>query len=142
MLDEHPLPAQRWTGRSVLLTLVGFFGVVFAVNGVMIYEALSTLSGVDTDSAYQAGRMYEREVAMAKAQDERRWQVDAKVTPTRDGTRLDIFAHDGAGQPLGGMDASVVLERPTDRRLDRYVTLVGDGAGGFHGSAPVVAGQW
>ena len=51
---------------------------MFAVNGVMVHEALSTLSGVDTDSAYQAGRMYEHEVAMAKAQDARQWRVEAK----------------------------------------------------------------
>ena len=142
MPNKNPLHARRWTGRSVLLTLIGFFGVVFAVNGVMIYEALSTMSGLDTDSAYQAGRMYEHEVAMAKAQDERRWQVDAKVTPTPDGARLDIVARDADGRPLGGMDASAVLQRPTDRRLDRDVTLVGDGAGGFHGAAAVTAGQW
>ena len=53
---------RRWTGWTVLITLLGFFGVIFAVNGVMIYAALSTLSGTETDSAYQAGLQYEREV--------------------------------------------------------------------------------
>ena len=48
-------PPRRWTGWTVLFALLGFFGVIFAVNGLMVYEALSTLSGVDTDSAYQAG---------------------------------------------------------------------------------------
>jgi nitrogen fixation protein FixH len=130
------------TGRTVLLWLLAFFGVVFAVNGVMIHEALSTLSGVDTDSAYQAGLQYEREVALAKAQDARHWRVDAKVTPAANGARLDITAHDAAGRPLSGLDAAAIFERPTDRRLDEDVALVADGAGRFHGSAALAAGQW
>jgi nitrogen fixation protein FixH len=43
----------------VLVYLLTFFGVVTGVNGVMIYEALSTMRGVDTESTYQAGRMFE-----------------------------------------------------------------------------------
>jgi len=78
---------RRWTGLTVLLALLGFFGVVFAVNGVMIFAALSTLTGVDTASAYQAGRMFEHDVAMAHAQDARHWQVDAKVIVIADSAR-------------------------------------------------------
>jgi len=134
--------SRPWTGWTVLFTLLGFFGLVFAANGVLVHEALSTLSGVDTDSAYQAGRQYEREVALARAQDARQWRVDAKVTPAADGARLDIVARDAAGQPLSGMDASALFERPTDRRLDREVALVEDGGGRFHGNAALAAGQW
>jgi nitrogen fixation protein FixH len=142
--DEMEIgPASpRWTGWRVLLALLGFFGVIFAVNGVMIYEALSTLTGVDTDSAYQAGLMYEQSVAMAKAQDARHWRVDAKLTPSSDGERLDVSARDAKGEPLAGMQASAMFERPTDQRLDRSVVLVEDAAGRFHGDADVAAGQW
>jgi nitrogen fixation protein FixH len=135
-------PPRQLSGWMVLLYLVAFFSVIFAVNGVMIYEALSTLSGVDTDSAYQAGRMFEQDVAMAKAQDARHWRVDATVTPAPDGARLNVTARDAAGQPLGGMEASAVFERPTDRRMDRSVDMVEDAAGRFHGNAAVAAGQW
>jgi nitrogen fixation protein FixH len=134
--------SRQWTGWTVLITLLGFFGVIFAVNGVMIYAALSTLTGVDTDSAYQAGLRYEQEVAQAKAQDARHWQVDAKLTPSAAGERVDLSARDAAGHPLSGMDAAVTFERPTDRRLDRSVVLVEDAAGRFHGIAELAAGQW
>jgi len=133
---------RRWTGRTVLITLLGFFGVTFAVNGALIYAALSTLTGVDTDSAYQAGLKFEQEVAEAAAQDARHWQVDAKLAHSPAGERVDLSARDAGGQPLAGMDASVIFERQTDRRLDRRVVLVEDAAGRFHGSAEVAAGQW
>lgn len=133
---------RRWTGWTILLVLFGFFGTVFAVNGVMIYEALSTLSGVDTDSAYQAGLQFEQEVAAAKAQDARRWRVDAKLTPSAGGELVEVSARDAAGQPLGGMQASALFERPTDRRLDRNVELIETAAGRYRGNAEVAAGQW
>ena len=133
---------RRLTGRMVLFYLAAFFGVVMSVNGVMIYEALSTLTGVDTDSAYQAGRMFERDVAMVKAQDARHWRVDAQVTPSPDGTGLEVIARDEAGRPLTGMQASAAFLRPTDRRLDRDIALVEDSPGQFRGNAEIVAGQW
>jgi nitrogen fixation protein FixH len=147
--DANAEPATRdvtrrrgLSGWMVLLYLVGFFGTVMGVNGVLVYEALSTMSGVDTESAYQAGRMFEQQVAMAKAQDARHWRVDARLTPASNGARLDLSAIDAKGQPLGGMDAVAVFERPTDRRLDRSIDLIEDAAGRFHGNADIVPGQW
>jgi len=130
------------TGGMVLLYIVVFFSVVMSVNGVMIYEALSTMTGVDTDSAYQAGRMFERDVAMAKAQDSRHWHVNAQITPSSSGARLEVAAHDESGRPLTGMQASAAFQRPTDRRMDRDVELVEDSPGKFSGSAEIIAGQW
>ncbi len=132
----------RLTGWMVLLYLLTFFGVVVGVNSVMIYEALSTMRGVDTESAYQAGRMFEQDVAMLKAQDARHWQVDAKLTPTPDGTRLDLVARDEAGRVLTGMAASVNFERPTDRGLDCKIALTEDLPGRFHGKTALMPGQW
>ena len=134
---------RRWTGWTVLLTLLGFFGVVFAINGVMIFAAISTMRGLDTESAYQAGRMFERDVAMAKAQDARQWQVDAKVTTTPGGgRRLDVVARDASGRPLGGLALSAVFERPTDRRLDQAVAVAEVSPGTFYGNSGLAAGQW
>jgi len=135
-------PPRQWTGRTVFGCLLGFFGVVFAVNGVMVHQALSTFGGRETESSYQAGRMFAHETAMARAQDARQWHVDAKVTPAADDARLDIDARDAAGRPLTGIDAAATFERPTDRRMDRDVALTESAPGHFHGSIDIPAGQW
>ena len=132
----------RLTGWVVLFYLLSFFGVVTGVNGVMIYAALSTMRGVDTESAYQAGRMFEQDVAMLKSQDARHWQVDAKLTPAPDGTGLELVARDDAGHVLTGMTASASFERPTDRGLDRNVALTENSAGQYYGKAQLIPGQW
>ncbi len=127
----------------VLVILLAFFGVVFGANGVLVHKALSTFGGVETDSSYRAGQLFEREVAMAKAQAAQHWQVEAKVTPAADGSALlDIAARDGAGLALAGMDATATFERPTDRRLDRSVAVSEDTPGHFRGRAALSAGQW
>ena len=86
--------------------------------------------------------MFEHEVAMARAQDARQWHVDAKVTPSVDGARLDIDARDAAGRPLAGIDATATFERPTDRRMDRVVAVSETQPGRFHGNVEIPAGQW
>jgi nitrogen fixation protein FixH len=125
---------RELTGRMVLVCFLAFFGVVFGVNGVMVHEALSTFSGVETESSYQAGQMFEHDVAMAKAQDEQHWQIDAKVTHAADGNaHLDVLTR---------MDATATFERPTDRRLDRRVAVSESAPGHFSGSAAISPGQW
>ena len=144
--DASAAPAGRpreITGWTLLGLMVAFFAVVVGVNGFMAREAISTFGGVDTESSYRAGQVFEREVAMARAQEAQRWQVEAKVTPAADGTALlDILARDASGAPLAGITATALLARPTDRRLDRTVAVTEDGAGRFRGSAAIAPGQW
>jgi nitrogen fixation protein FixH len=137
-------PERKLTGGMVLAGLIAFFGVIFAANGVLVHEALSTFGGVETESSYRAGQTFERDVAMAKAQDERHWQVDAALLPADTGaTLIDVRARDAAGAPLSGVDATITLERPTDRRLDHAVAVRQDAPGHFLGDADKVpAGQW
>jgi nitrogen fixation protein FixH len=134
---------RQLTGRMVLTMILAFFAVIIGVNAFMAHEALSTFRGVDADSAYKAGQLFEHEVALAKAQDAQHWQVDAKVAPAADGTAvLEIAALDASGAPLSGMTATVVFARPTDRHLDRTMTVSEDGPGHYRGAVAIESGQW
>jgi nitrogen fixation protein FixH len=131
------------TGSMVLGLMVGFFAIIFAMNAFMAREAISTFGGVETESSYRAGQTFERDVAMAKAQDAQHWQVDAKVTPAAGGGAvLDIVARDATGLPLPGLVATALFARPTDRRLDHSMAVSETAPGHFHGSAEIPAGQW
>jgi nitrogen fixation protein FixH len=134
----HPRPL---TGRTVLFCLLGFFGVVVLVNAIMIRAAVSTFGGVETASSYQAGLAFARDAAAARAQDERHWQVKANVRAAADSVVVEIDARDAAGRPLTGLEASVVLHHPTDRRADQVVAVNEGAAGHFRGTAVRFAGQ-
>src|ERR1019366_7315779 len=105
-MQAVPLAKQKQarilTGRHVLQWLVAFFGIVFAVNGVLVRAAISTFGGVETTSSYKAGLQFGHEVAVAERQDSLHWQVSGKLT--RDGAGqavLDVTARDAQGALLG-----------------------------------------
>jgi nitrogen fixation protein FixH len=126
----------------VLAGFVAFFAVVFGVNGIMTYAAISTFGGLETESSYRAGLAFGREIATAHAQDARHWNVSAQATRNGDAIVLELSARDAAGLPVPNLDATATLEHPTDRRADHAVPLAGTGAGRFQGTTTAAAGQW
>src|SRR5579864_5277589 len=142
---NRPLASPKpLSGRFVLLTLLGFFGVVFAVNFLMMKLAIDTLPGTEVDSAYSASLGYEKEIAAARDQNMRNWQVDAHIQRGLDGdAMLQIEARDNGGVPISGLKFLGRLERPTDQRADRPVELAEVGIGIYRGIASsIAAGQW
>lgn len=136
-------PAKEVTGRTVLVWLVAFFGIVAAANAVMIRAAVSTFGGLETESSYQAGLAFAREAADARAQDALHWRVDARLSPARDGaTNVVVDARDAAGRPLRGLAAAARLVHPADQRDDQVVSLRETQPGEFRGAAAAAAGQW
>lgn len=131
------------TGRTVLIWLVGFFGLVFLINGIMADAAISTFGGVETQSSYKAGQTFEHEVALAKAQDALHWKVDGKLNLDRVGEAvLDMTVRDAEGQPVGGLTADARLWHPADSRRDHVIPMRKTGPGAFHGEARAESGRW
>jgi nitrogen fixation protein FixH len=134
---------RELTGRHVLLWLIGFFGLIFVVNAVLVRAATSTFGGLETQSSYKAGLMFESEVARAERQQALRWHVDGKLTRDREGEAvLDISVRDAQGAPVTGLSADATLAHPADARLDHVIHLSRIGAGAFHGETRGHAGQW
>ena len=135
-------PAKELTGRKVLALLVAFFGVVMLVNFAMMKAAISTFGGVDTKSSYEAGRVFEGEVAKAAAQAARDWQVSEHLTPSGKDQILSIDLHDATGAPVTGVDVTAKLAHPIDERNDVAFSLAETGPGLYRGQAAVAAGVW
>jgi nitrogen fixation protein FixH len=131
------------TGRTVLLWLVGFFAVVFAVNGVLVQAATSTFRGMETGSSYKAGLLFKADVESAQRQDNLHWQVDGKLLRGRAGEAvLEFSARDTKGAALTGLTAAARLAHPADAGLDRTMELKTAGAGMFRGETDAQPGQW
>jgi nitrogen fixation protein FixH len=131
-------------GRTVLWSLLGFFGVVIGANMVMTTLAIRTMPGLDVESPYIAGLKYNAEIEAAREQAARAWQVVSHVERDPEGRAVvTVEARDRDGAPLTGLAMSVRLARPADKRADRIVALTEGGGGGYRGEAvAVVAGVW
>ena len=138
-------PAKRpLTGRTVLLCLLGFFGVVIGINAVMMALAIGTMPGLETEKPYQAGIGYNAEIAAARAQATRRWKVVSHIDRDASGRAVvRVEARDRDGAPLTRLALTVRLARPTDQRADRIISLTEREGGVYLGEAADVApGLW
>lgn len=134
---------RRLTGRGVLLWLLAFFGITFAVNGAFIYFAVSTFPGVEVASSYKAGQQFEGEFTAGKAQAERAWTVDAAVRPAGDDASVEIHLRDKAGADLHGLDVRVRLTHTVDPNHDHSASLPEIASGTYRAVLPSVkAGMW
>jgi nitrogen fixation protein FixH len=126
----------------VLVALVAFFAAVAGVNVVMIWAAMSTFGGVETESSYQAGLAFARETAAVAAQDALHWQVKAKVSREVGATLVEVVAADAAARRVSGLQASARLVHPNDGRADHVIVLNEGAPGQFRGHSGPLAGQW
>jgi nitrogen fixation protein FixH len=134
---------RELTGRHVLLWIVGFFGAVFIVNAVMVKAATSTFGGLETQSSYKAGLMFESEIAKAERQEALHWRVNGTLARNKAAEAvLDLTVADAQGLPVDGLSVSARLVHPADSRLDRTVALLATCVGGFHGEESASPGQW
>ncbi len=114
------------TGWHVLAGFVVFFGIVFGVNGYMVYGALSTFDGIETEGAYQKGRAYNH---LLERMDEQRalgWRTALSTTALPgDGhrTRLTIDFRDAEGKPVHDLSVHGTFWRPVAAGADADAML-------------------
>lgn len=146
MMDQPRRAAQNpkeLTGRFVLFCFLGFFGVVIAMNTVLIRAATTTFGGVETPNAYKTGLAFNREIAAARAQEARHWSVDANlIRGSRGDANVTVTVRDGNGSPPSTVDFVARLAHPADRRRDLPIAMRPFGPGVFTGTVHAEPGQW
>jgi nitrogen fixation protein FixH len=127
-------------GRHALMVVLGFFGVVFLVNGVMIYSALSTHTGLVANEPYRKGLHYNERIEADERQARLGWSDSVEIG--RDGRVTFLVSHHD-GRPVTGLQVEAVLVRPSTNRHDIKLKLA-ESAPGRYGTqtAPLGEGSW
>lgn len=141
---------ERKPGWWYPYIFVAAFMVVVSVNGVLIYSATSTFTGLETENHYEKGNSYNRDIEMARQQAALGWQVAAKVEPSpaqQDGAKrrvaIEASFKDKAGQPLDGMAVRALFIRPVQAGHDVSIPLSSKGQGVYVAAADLdFHGQW
>ena len=131
-------------GKHVLIAMLSFFGVIFVVNGIFTYFALSTFTGVSADDAYKRGRDYNQTIEAAARQKELSWSVQVEHRFAADGSfELAIRPRDKDGALLTGLRIEARMARPTQADLDRSISVRETETGLYRGSVDLpIKGQW
>jgi len=134
------------SGRHYPWLIVAGMALVVAVNGVLIYFAVSSFTGLATDDPYDKGLAFNQAAAAATAQAARGWQVDvaaAAAAGSQPAIAVAANFRDRAGRPIDDLEVTAYLVRPTSAGHDRSVPLGRADAGLYRATAGLpLSGEW
>ena len=127
---RKPLPAWKspWVIAWIALVVI-----VLAVNGVMIYLAITTNPGLVVDDFYERGQNYERTLLSKSARDPG-WTLQADIPEHIDAgvpTAIRFFLVDRAGQPVTPDSVEFFVYRPSDSSRDFSKVMAEEGPGRY-----------
>lgn len=136
-----PLPRR---GNWIPWAFVGFFGVVFAANGLMLFFALDSFTGLSTPDAYRQGVEYNQRIEQARRQQTLGWSVDFSAEPQPDRRlQLDLDIQDSYGAPIGRALVTARISRPTHGGHDLTVPMLHQIDGHYEAAIDLpLHGQW
>lgn len=120
MNTARPESVEGLKGRHVLMVFLGFFLVVFAVNGVFLYSAISTYTGIVSVEPYRKGLNYNERIAAEEAQKAQGWQEALEVT--RSG-QVTLRLTKRLGAPVEGLIVNGTFGRPSTAQHDIKLAL-------------------
>ncbi len=132
------------SGSKIPWIFVGFFLAVFAANGAMIAFAVSTWTGLETDSAYEDGLAYNDRIAEREAQEALGWRVALALESAAGGeAELKVRLRGAGGEALYVDEVLASFKRPTQDGHDFQVILEDRGAGLYGRQVTLpLPGQW
>lgn len=127
---------------------VAFFAVIVTVNGIMMYFAFDSWTGLETKDHYVKGLAYDDLIAAQKEQEKLGWDVSLKITDVHANgdVRTINFAVtflDHNKKPVQGLKARAYLVRPIGDKVDFSVPADETAPGVMTGRAALpLPGQW
>jgi nitrogen fixation protein FixH len=128
---------KRFTGWHMLAIMVGFFAVVIFANGILVFSALSSWTGLVVENSYVASQTFDIDTErLATARKYLRHQLHYQ-----DGQlKLDLKTLDGL--PANATDIKIDIGRPADNSQDQSLTLISEGDGRFFATSKLASGVW
>lgn len=133
MMDAQPTDRKPFTGWHALACFLGFFAVMFAVNGVFLYQAITSFPGEDVPKSYLQGLNYNSQLDTRAVQAKTGWRAEIGI----DDQYLVFRLKNELGHPIGGQHVSVTFRRlattssdvtleMTARNVGEYVVPIAD----------------
>jgi nitrogen fixation protein FixH len=102
---------------------VAGFALVAAANGVLIWFATASFSGLDSEHAYESGLAYNDALQASAKVASLGWRVEIDVEETGGSPALALRLSDRDGRALAGLTIEGQLARPTLASLDRDIAF-------------------
>ncbi|WP_027144900.1 FixH family protein [Mesorhizobium sp. WSM3626] len=110
---------REFTGKQMLLTVLGFFGIVIGVNLTMATLASTSWTGLVVENTYVASQQFNEKARERRAQAALGWE--GRLTIVSGEVRYSVVDTNGTPVPLHGV--RVLFRHPAYDAQDRAVTL-------------------
>lgn len=139
MPKTSPAPSPRqFTGRHMALVMVGFFGVVVAVNITMAISASVTWTGLVVPNSYAASQEYQMKRDALYEQKGLGWRAALSYTPGS----MRFTINDGAGASVDLGNITIQFNRPVGTNEDQIVTVSRSADGRYEAPLVLASGVW
>lgn len=136
---ETARTGKELKGWHVLLVMLSFFGVMFSVNGVFLFHAITSFPGEDIKKSYVQGLSFNDTLAERAAQAELGWSAEAGLVDDL----LILRLQDSEQTPLSSQLVVAELRRHTTNQEDRTISFRARRSGEYVADTGRLApGQW
>ncbi len=129
---------KPFTGYHMAAILIGFFGIVIAVNIYMAKVAVGTFGGTVVDNSYVASQQYNEWLAEADKEAKLGWTV---VAARAAGDKVRLVVDDNGVAGLNFV-VSAKAEHPLGRAPERALQFASQGDGSYVSREALPAGRW
>ena len=129
---------KPFTGYHMAAILIGFFGIVIAVNIYMAKVAIGTFGGTVVDNSYVASQQYNEWLAEADKQAKLGWTVEAKRLT--DGKVRLAITEKAAGEL--GFAVAAKAQHPLGRAPEQALRFEAEGDGNYVSREALPTGRW
>ena len=131
--------SRGFTGRHMWAVMLGFFGLVIAVNFTMAWYASSTFGGTVVDNSYVASQKFNGWLQAARTQEKLGWTTQLGL----DDDRHVTLAMGGPGAAAGTLFAAAgTAHHPLGRAADVPLLFTPAADGRLHSAAALPGGRW
>ncbi|MGX9181704.1 FixH family protein [Mesorhizobium sp. BHbdii] len=116
---------REFTGKHMLLTVLGFFGIVIGVNLTMATLASTSWTGLVVENTYVASQQFNEKAREGQVQAALGWE--GRLTIVSGEVRYSVSDAKGTMVPLHGV--RVLFRHPAYDAQDRAVTLAAASGG-------------
>lgn len=126
-------------GWHVLLIMLGFFGLMFTVNGIFLYHAITSFPGEDVKKSYVQGLNYNQTLDQRAQQAQLGWTAEAGL----DKDQLIFRLRDEVGAPVLSHTVIGELRRLATKDDDLVLMFEGGDNGAYFADASnLTSGHW
>ena len=111
---------KQFTGRHMILCMIGFFGIIIAVNLTMAMLASGSWTGLVVKNSYVASQQYNKQLAGAQAQHD----AGYKSSVSYFGGTLVFVLKDSEGSRLSIENPVAEIGRPAFEQEDQILALL------------------